>query len=421
MPALCRDCFRTLGDGPCPCGGRVVRHAELFSLSLAHVDCDAFYASVEKRDRPELASRPVIVGGEVRGVVAAACYVARMAGVRSAMPMFKARRLCPDAEVIRPDFRKYAAVARDIRARMLKLTPLVQVLSIDEAVLDLRGTEVLHGAAPAVVLARFAAEVEREIGVTVSVGLARNRLMAKIAAGRDKPRGFSVIGAEAAQYLAPQPVRLLPGIGPASAARLAAMGITTLGQLQALDARTARARLGEDGLALVARARGEDSREVQPGREAKSISAETTFDHDLATREELESVLWRLCEKVARRLAENALAASGVTLKLRSASFATRMRAARLATPTLLPERLFDAGCRLLAPSVDGTAYRLIGIGADPLAPATDADPPDLADPTLARRVAAQRAVDALRGKFGEAAIGRGRGLPATARARREP
>ncbi len=412
MPALCRDCFRVLEDAPCKCGGRVVRHAELFSLSLAHIDCDAFYASVEKRDRPELASRPVIVGGGTRGVVAAACYVARMAGVRSAMPMFKARRLCPDAEVIAPDFRKYAAVARDIRERMFRLTPLVEVLSIDEAALDLGGTEALHGAPPAVVLARFAAEVEREVGVTVSVGLARNRLLAKLAAGRDKPRGFSVLGAEAAQYLAPRPVRLLPGIGPAGAARLEAMGITTLGQLQALDARTARARLGEEGPVLVSRARGEDSRVVRPGREAKSVSAETTFVHDLAGREELEAVLWRLCEKVARRLAENEVAAAGVTLKLRSASFATRSRAARLATPTLLPERLFEAGCRLLAPAVDGTAYRLIGIGADPLAPATEADPPDLADPSLTRRVAAQRAVDALRGRFGEGAVVRGRGLP---------
>ncbi len=412
MPALCRDCLRMLEDGPCPCGGRVVRHAELFSLSLAHVDCDAFYASVEKRDRPELASRPVIVGGATRGVVAAACYVARMAGVRSAMPMFKARRLCPDAEVIAPDFRKYTAVARDIRARMLKLTPLVEVLSIDEAALDLSGTAALHGAPPAVVLARFATEVEREVGITVSVGLARNRLLAKLAAGRDKPRGFSVLGTEAADYLAPQPVRLLPGIGPAGAARLAAIGITTLGQLQMLDARTAQARLGEEGPALVARARGEDARAVQPGREAKSISAETTFEHDLAGREELEATLWRLCEKVARRLRENDLAAAGVTLKLRSASFATRTRAVRLATPTRLPERLFDAARRLLSPAVDGTAYRLIGIGADPLAPAAEADPPDLADPSLPRRVAAQRAVDALRGKFGEQAVMRGRGLP---------
>jgi DNA polymerase-4 len=415
MPALCRDCFREVAGAACPCGGRIVRHAELFTLSLAHVDCDAFYASVEKRDRPELASRPVIVGGGVRGVVAAACYVARMAGVRSAMPMFKARRLCPDAVIIRPDFRKYSAVARDIRARMAALTPLVQVLSIDEAVLDLAGTQALHGAPPAIVLARFATEIERQVGITLSVGLARNRLMAKIAAGRDKPRGFSVIGAEAAQYLAPQSVRLLPGIGPAGAARLARMGITTLGQLQALDTRTARTRLGEDGPALVARASGEDQRLVQPGREAKSISAETTFEHDLTAREDLESVLWRLCEKVARRLTENELAAAGVTLKLRSAGFATRTRAARLVAPTLLPERLFDAASRLLVPAIDGTAYRLIGIGADVLAPAAEADPPDLADPSLARRVAAQRAVDALRGKFGEKAIMRGRGLPATA------
>lgn len=411
MPALCRDCLRVLEDGPCRCGGRVVRHAELFSLHVAHIDCDAFYASVEKRDRPELASKPVIVGGEVRGVVAAACYVARMSGVRSAMPMFKARRLCPDAIVIRPDFAKYSRVAGDIRARMRALTPTVQVLSIDEAALDLAGTEALHGAPPALVLARFALEVEREVGVTVSIGLARNRLLAKIAAGRDKPRGFSVLGMEAARVLAPQSVRLLPGIGPASAKRLEAMGIATLGQLQMLDPKLARARLGDEGPALVLRARGEDTRAIDPKRETKSISAETTFEHDLDQREALEAVLWRLCEKLARRLTEAELAASGITLKLKTAAFATKTRAARLATPTVLPERLFEAGRRLLAPAVDGTAYRLIGIGADQFAPAAAADPPDLADPMLPRRVAAQKAVDALRGKFGAGAVVRGRGF----------
>ena len=201
MPALCRDCLAVVDDQGsairCPsCDGtRIVRHAELFDLTIAHIDCDAFYASVEKRDRPELAARPVIVGGGVRGVVTAACYVARIYGVRSAMPMFKALKACPDAVVIRPDFAKYVAVGRQIRAMMTTLTPLLQPLSIDEAVLDLAGTQALHGAPPAVVLARFARDVEAAVGVTVSIGLAANRLLAKIAAGRDKPRGFAVIGA----------------------------------------------------------------------------------------------------------------------------------------------------------------------------------------------------------------------------------
>uniref|UniRef100_UPI0018E04B51 DNA polymerase IV n=1 Tax=Roseomonas rosulenta TaxID=2748667 RepID=UPI0018E04B51 len=244
MPALCRDCLHRAeaAFARCPsCGSRrVVAHARLFALSVAHVDCDAFYASVEKRDRPELLTRPVIVGGGKRGVVAACCYIARTRGVRSAMPMFKALAACPDAVVIRPDMAKYVKEGRRIRAMMEALTPLVQPLSIDEAVLDLLGTEALHGAPPAAVLARFAAAVEREVGVTVSIGLAANRLMAKLAAERDKPRGFAVIGAEeAAAWLAPQPVTLLPGVGPAMAKRLAAAGFATLGQLGALAAREA--------------------------------------------------------------------------------------------------------------------------------------------------------------------------------------
>jgi DNA polymerase-4 len=212
MGTLCRDCLLTDGAAfpasGCPrCGGhRIVSHPELLTLTIAHVDCDAFYASVEKRDRPELASKPVIVGGGTRGVVAASCYIARMYGVRSAMPMFKALKACPDAVVIKPDFAKYTAASRQIRTMMMELTPLVQPLSIDEAVLDLSGTEALHGAPAAPVLAWFAQAVETQVGVTISVGLAPNRLLAKIAAGRDKPRGFAVIGAaEAASLLAPNP------------------------------------------------------------------------------------------------------------------------------------------------------------------------------------------------------------------------
>ncbi|MCW3477858.1 DNA polymerase IV [Rhodovastum sp. RN2-1] len=414
MAALCRDCGADPGEGPvCPaCGSRrIVRHAELFTLHIAHVDCDAFYASVEKRDRPELAARPVIVGGGVRGVVTAACYVARIYGVRSAMPMFKALQACPDAVVIRPDFSKYVEASHQVRALMGRLTPLVQPLSIDEAVLDLAGTAALHGAPPAVVLARFAREVEAQVGVTVSIGLARNRLMAKIAAGRDKPRGFCVIGAEAREILAPEPVRLLPGVGPKLANRLQAQGITRLAHLQGLDEREARRRLGDDGPALVRRARGEDDRRVNPERETKSISAETTFDVDLSRAEELERPLWRLAEKLAGRLKKEDFCAGGVVLKLKTSAFAIRTRAQRLASPTRLPDLLFEAARGLLARETDGTAYRLIGIGAAPLLPGHLADQPDLADPEAPRRVAAQAAIDALRSKFGAAVIGKGRGL----------
>jgi DNA polymerase-4 len=415
MAAFCRDCLATIPLAGMTCGecggSRIVRHPELFALTIAHVDCDAFYASVEKRDRPELAARPVIVGGGVRGVVTAACYVARMYGVRSAMPMFKALKACPDAVVIRPDFAKYVAVGRQVRAMMGRLTPVVQPLSIDEAALDLAGTEALHGAPPAIVLARFAREVEAALGVTVSIGLAPNRLLAKIAAGRDKPRGFAVIGAaEAASLLAPEPVRLLPGIGPALARRLAARGITLLGHLQALSDREARRRLGEDGPALAARARGEDVRRVDPGRAARSISAETTFDTDLTEPAELERHLWRLSEKLARRLKEQELSAGGVVLKLKTADFAIRTRAARLPSPTVLPDRLFEAARALMLREATGAAFRLIGIGTNPLLPLDQADHGDLADLDTPRRAATQAAIDALRLRFGEAAIARGRG-----------
>ncbi len=386
-------------------------HGELLSLHIAHVDCDAFYASVEKRDRPELAARPVVVGGGSRGVVTAACYVARLYGIRSAMPMFKALKACPDAVVIRPDFVKYVAVARQIRTLMRRLTPLVQPLSIDEAALDLAGTEALHGAPPAAVLARLALDVEREVGVTVSIGLAPNRLLAKIAAGRDKPRGFVVIGSEAAALLAPEPVRLLPGVGPALARRLEALGITRLGHLQALSERDAIRRLGEDGPSLVRRARGEDARTVDPARAAKSLSAETTFDTDLSLLADLERPLWRMAEKLGRRLREQDLAATGVVLKLKTAAFAPRTRAARLSCPTVLPDRLFETARALLVREATGTAFRLIGIGAAGLAPLADADLGDLADTETPRRAAAQAAIDALRRRFGEQVIAKGRGL----------
>ncbi len=416
IPGLCRDCGSVAGAGPSclHCGGRrIVRHAQLFDLAVAHVDCDAFFASVEKRDRPELASRPVIVGGGQRGVVTAACYVARIYGVRSAMPMFKALAACPDAVVIRPNFAKYSAASHQIRGLMAKLTPLMQPLSIDEAALDLRGTEALHGAPPAVMLARLALEVEREVGVTISIGLAHNRLMGKIAAGRDKPRGFCVIGDEAEALLSTEPVRLLPGVGPALEKKLAARGLTKLGHLQALSDQEARRLLGDDGPGLRARARGLDSRRVDPSRETKSVSAETTFGIDLATVSDLERPLWALCEKLARRLREQDLAAGGVVLKLKTEKFASRTRNQRLPQPTCLPDKLFAVARLLLAREVDGTPFRLIGVGANPLADRARADQPDLADPDAMRGLAAQQAVDALRARFGADTIGRGRGFNA--------
>jgi len=417
MPAFCRDCDAMVaGDICASCGSaRVVRHAELLDLAIGHVDCDAFYASVEKRDRPELRDLPVIVGGGARGVVTTCCYVARLYGVRSAMPMFKARSLCPKAVIIRPDMAKYAAVSAKVRALMEGLTPLVQPLSIDEAVLDLSGTATLHGAAPAVTLNRFARRVEHELGITVSIGLARNRLLAKLAAERGKPRGFSVLGREAAAILAPEPVGLLPGVGPVQAKRFAALGLTRVGQLAALGDRDASRLLGEEGPNWTALARGEDSRPVRLEREHKSISAETTFAADLSRLADLEPPLWLLCEKLGRRLRGADQAAAGVALKLKTAKFVSRTRNQRLANPTQLPETLFEVARDLLRREADGgTAFRLIGIGAAPLAPAVQADRGDLADTTAMRRQARQEAIDRLRARFGATAVQRGRGLPKT-------
>jgi DNA polymerase-4 len=418
VPGFCRDCDTIVEQATCPaCGGaHIVRHPELFTLNIGHIDCDAFYASVEKRDRPELRDLPVIVGGGVRGVVTTCCYVARLYGVRSAMPMFKALALCPKAVVIRPDMAKYAAVSREIRALMDGLTPLVQPLSIDEAVLDLAGTEALHGVPPAITLNRFARRVETSIGVTVSIGLARNRLLAKLAAERGKPRGFSVFGAEAAAVLAPEPVGMLPGIGPALAKRLQNLGLPRIGQLAALTDRAARQKLGDEGPSLAARARGEDTRSVHTERDTKSISAESTFNTDISSRAELEAELWRLCEKLGRRLRDQQLAAAGIVLKLKTAAFASRTRSQRLPNPSQLPETIFEAAKTLLTREADGTVFRLIGIGASPLAEAALADQGDLADTQTPRRLARQAAIDSLRDRFGNQAVMRGRFLPKSPR-----
>jgi DNA polymerase-4 len=190
MAAFCRDCLRDTGDAlRCPAcfSPRILRHAELDTLTICHVDCDAFYATIEKRDDPTLADKPLIIGGGKRGVVSTACYIARTFGIRSAMPMFEARRLCPHATIVRPNMEKYADVSRRVRALMLDMTPQVEPISIDEAFMDLAGTARLHGMSAAKVLARFAARVEKEIGITVSIGLAANKFLAKIASDLERP------------------------------------------------------------------------------------------------------------------------------------------------------------------------------------------------------------------------------------------
>jgi DNA polymerase-4 len=384
----------------------VVQHPQLARLPVAHVDCDAFYATVEKRDDPSLADKPVIVGGRQRGVVLTACYVARTFGVRSAMPMFEARRLCPHATVVRPDMEKYARVGKEVRLLMRDLTPLVEPVSIDEAFMDLSGTERLHGTSPAKALAGFAARVEREIGITVSIGLSCNKFLAKIASDLDKPRGFAVIGgAEAAAFLAPRPVTQIFGVGKVAQARLAADGYRTVGDLQRASEADLVRRYGGEGARLARLARGLDDRPVRAEREAKSISAETTFEHDIGERRALELRLWRLCEKVSARLKAGGLAGSTVTLKLKSANFRLRTRAQSFDRPTQLAAKIFACGRELLAREIDGTQFRLIGIGVSGLAAATGGDLADLIDRRAAQ---AELAVDRLRERFGDEVVVKG-------------
>ncbi|MFZ5690092.1 MAG: DNA polymerase IV [Pseudomonadota bacterium] len=415
MKGFCRDCLADAGSGPrCGiCGSpRLARHAEIETLTVAHVDCDAFYATIEKRDDPSLANRPLIIGGGTRGVVSTACYIARTYGVHSAMPMFKARRLCPDAVVIKPNMAKYAAVAREVRARMRDLTPLVEPVSIDEAFLDLAGTERLHGRSAAKSLAAFATAIEREIGITVSIGLSYNKFLAKIASDLDKPRGFAMLGrAEAPGFLGPKPVSIIFGVGKVSQERLARDGLRTIADIQRLDEIELMRRLGAEGQRLSRLARGIDHRKVIPDRDAKSVSAETTFDTDVSALRQLEKILWDLSERVSARLKTARLSGSTVTLKLKSADFQLRTRARSLGDPTQLARRIYECGCELLEKEVDGTKFRLIGIGVSNLQSGQAADPDDLLDPYARKAAASERTVDALREKFGRNAIKRGLAL----------
>jgi DNA polymerase IV len=428
LSILCRDCAAggaaATKPARCPaCGSpRLAAHPELTTLGIAHLDCDAFYASVEKRDNPELRDKAVIVGGGHRGVVMAACYVARIYGVRSAMPMYRARQLCPAAVVVPPDMEKYQAVGRRVRHLMLAVTPLVEPLSIDEAFLDLTGTERVHRSCPARTLAQLALRIESEIGVTVSIGLSYNKFLAKVASDLDKPRGFAVIGrAEATTFLAGKPVGLIWGVGRALGQRLAQDGIASIGQLQGIDERDLVSRYGAMGHRLAHFARGEDDRTVDPSAPSKSVSAETTFDADLSEAGELAATLWPLCERVAARLRHSAIAARTAVLKLKSSDFRIITRRHRLEAPTQLAEVLYRTALPMLAREADGRRFRLIGVGGADLVEAEGADPADLLDPEGGRMAEIERVIETVRERLGPDSIRKGRGLVARPSDRDKP
>lgn len=421
MQALCRHCLtiidtaREKAPERCPkCRSpKTLYHPELFDLTLAHVDCDAFYAAVEKRDNPELDSKALIVAYDgARSVVSTCCYIARMSGVRSAMPLFKAKRLCPDANIIAPNMKKYAAVSKDIHVLFKKLTPDIEPLSLDEAFLDLTGTEALHRRSAAQSMAWLAREIDREIGITVSVGLSYNKYLAKLASDLDKPNGFAVIGrAEALEFLAPRPVSDIWGVGKALNRKLASEGITSIGQLQHREEADLVARYGVMGSRLYNLSRGLDSRTVHADQKAKSISAETTFSTDIADIELLLARLWPQCERVSKRLKSSNKAGKTITLKLKTADFKTITRSHTLPQPTQLATTLYREVKPLLEKAAIGKTFRLIGVGISSFGSVEDADKPDLLSNNASHDKEVETAMDRVRAKFGDAAINKGRSL----------
>jgi DNA polymerase IV len=418
MPALCRDCLATFDDPApqrCPAcrSPRMLAHPELFDLTIAHMDCDAFYASVEKRDNPDLRDKALIVGGGTRGVVSTCCYIARISGVRSAMPMFQALKLCPDAVVVKPRMQAYVDESRKIRAMMDEMTPAIEPLSLDEAFLDLTGTARLHGAPPAVMLARLLRRMETELGLSGSVGLSHNKFLAKIASDLDKPRGFSVIGrAETQAFLMKKPVRIIWGVGTAAQAALEAAGIRTIADLLRWDRADLTARFGSMGDRLFHLARGQDQRRVSRDDRPKSISKETTFNEDTSDPDILDGHLWRLAEQVSDRAKAKGLAGRTVVLKLKKGDFQTVTRRHALGDATQIADRIYRAARDLYDHAGTAGPFRLIGVGIADIVAGDQADRSgDLLDPDAGRRKAAERATDAIRARFGTDAIIKGRSL----------
>ncbi|GGF60356.1 DNA polymerase IV [Terasakiella brassicae] len=419
LPTLCRDCAHSFEDRPdsqrCPkCGSvRLLSHPELNNLYIAHIDCDSFFATVEKRDNPALKDKPVVVGGRHRGVVAAACYIARIYGVRSAMPMMRALKLCPDLVVVPPSKGKYGQVGREVRNLMFEATPMVEPLSIDEAFLDLSGTEALHGGSPARTLVRLIKRIETEIGITASVGLSYNKSLAKLASDLDKPRGFAILGrSEALDYLTDKPVKMIFGVGAAMEKKLASDGIATIGQLRAFEKIDLMRQYGAIGARLYHFCRAEDDRKVTPQSETKSVSNEVTLDENLHSFSDLKRELYPLCQKISERMKKAELAGRTVTLKLKTTGFRNITRSRQLPHPTQSAEELFNCSVDLLEPLCDGRSYRLIGTGFSMLQDSNRVTPvaPDLFDMAESQKdQRSEKAIEEIRRKYGGNAIVKGR------------
>ena len=416
MPAFCRDCL-TVCKSKLRCehcaSPRVLKHPELFELSIAHMDCDAFYASIEKRDNPDIADKPVIVGGGKRGVVSTACYIARINGVHSAMPMFKALKLCPNAVVVPPRMDIYVKVSKQIKRFMSELSPMIEPLSLDEAFIDLTGTEKLHGAPPAIMLAGLVKRMEDEIGISGSIGLSHNKFLAKLASDLDKPRGFSIISQrETLDLLAPLPIKKIWGAGPVLQRKLQSDGIQTFADLRRRDLKVLVKRYGTMGNRLWHLARGLDQRSITTREPVKTISKEITFFEDTSDTDLLDGHLWRLAEKVSDRCKARNYAGKTVNLKVKKADFKLLTRSITLNEPTQMTDRIYTNVRQMLNSIIDNAPFRLVGVGISHLTKPEDADQfMDLLEQDAAKRAKAERVTDTIRKRFGKDSILKGRSL----------
>jgi DNA polymerase-4 len=416
IPSFCRDCAQELNHSPYQtnchnCGSpRILSHEELHDLNIAHIDCDAFYASIEKRDNPKLNSKPLIIGGGKRGVVSTCCYIARTYGVRSAMPMFKAIKLCPNATILPPNMEKYSAVSKDMRVIFDELTPSIEPISIDEAFLDLSGTLKLHGMSPAQTLNKVARKIENKIGITVSIGLSYNKFLAKLASDLNKPNGFSIIGQkEAKTFLSKQPISKIWGVGKVLNAKMKRAGISQIGQLQKMDLKKLIKDYGIMGERFYYFSRGDDSRTIKREQKVKSISNETTLEQDNGHYGHLKKLLWLLCEKVSLRLKNKNLSAKTIGLKLKTSNFRTVSRSISIDSPTQMAEIIYEHGKTLLKKECHGLEYRLIGISTSNFIDERFSDMPDMLDPSKEAKIKTEKAIDKIREKFGNDIINKGR------------
>lgn len=395
-----------------------------FPLTILHVDMDAFYASVEQRDRPELRGHPVIVGGVGnRGVVCAASYEARPFGVHSAMPTATARRLCPQGIFLPVRMKHYVEISRQIREILHSFTPLVEPLSLDEAFLDVHGCEGLFGLAPEIAQ-RIKTRIKAETGLTASVGVAPNKFLAKLASDHGKPDGLVAVSVDrVADFLAPLPVGRIWGVGAKAEKQLHALGVRTIGQIANFPEQVLIDHFGDMGRHVWQLAHGEDGRQVVPDREARSISTETTFAQDIGNREALRVCLLDLTDHLAGRLRHAGVRARTVEVKIRSSDFRTRHRGQALAEATNLTEFLWQAALEVFERGLtrDLLPVRLLGVGACRLT-RDAAVQGDLFDASLReRQQSLDQTIDAIREQFGAAAIQRASLLDGTGQERHEP